>query len=48
MPVMLVRRWFTLLLQGKSRKLIKEINVVRTASDEKTDATVDMLSKLGL
>ena len=48
MPVMLVRRWLTLLLQGKSRKLIKEINVVRTASDEKTDAAVDMLSRLGL
>ncbi len=48
MPVMQVRRWISLLLQGKSRKLINEINVVRTATDEQADAAVNLLSKLGL
>lgn len=48
MPVMQVRRWFTLLLKGKSRKLLREISVVSTASDEQINDAADLMSTLGL
>ena len=47
-PIMEVRRWFRLLLKGRIKSSLHELNVNRTMSQEKRSETADLLQKLGL
>ena len=48
LPVMEIRRWFRLLLKGRMKSSLHELNVNRTMSQEQIAGTADLLQKLGL
>ena len=47
-PVMEVRRWFRILLKGRIKSSIREINVSQTISQEQVTRTAELLQNLGL
>ena len=48
LPIMEIRRWFRLLLKGRIKSSLHELNVNRTLSKEQITGTTDLLQKLGL
>lgn len=48
MPIMQVRRWFRLLLKGRMKQSLHELNVNKTMAQEKIAETAELLTKLGL
>ena len=47
-PIMQVRRWFRLLLKGRMKQSLHELNVNQTMAQEKIAETAELLTKLGL
>ena len=48
LPIMEIRRWFRLLLKGRIKSSLHELNVNRTMSQEQVSGAADLLKKLGL